>query len=427
MSATSSTGPGYRDLLTRYRRESGLATLLAFFSNFGQTFFISLVLPAMAVSAGLTYTRAGIFYSLATLASAILLAGIGRVSDQVSPRAYAIACSAVFTLAALLCVPVDGPVSLIVGIVLMRWAGQGLLSHASNTILAKRFPTKPGAAFALSSLGFPLGEAILPFLAIAFLAHFPVQGLWGVIAVLSALLLLPASILLGKAFPATPASAEPRLFGTGTATGQVPPSSRPPWEARVWRDCRLWLLLPHFIAVAFTMTGLLFYQSVIGETRGWSPWWWATGLSAFAVVRAVSSLGIGQFLKSRYALPLLVLSKVPILLGCIAIAIPSAPAWTLLLYFPLAGLTLGLQMVVTRTALTELYGPTRIGTAKSASTALIILSTALAPAAYGWIGREDPSALSNGVLFGNVIILLLAVILTQLAMPALRRRASPSH
>jgi MFS family permease len=381
----------------------------------------------MAVAAGIGYDQAGYFYSIATITSAVLLALLGRYADFLNPRTYGLICAGVFTLAALTAMTVSHPFTLVAAVILVRWSGQGLLSHASSTALAKRFPNRPGAAFALTSLGFPIGEAILPLIVTALLAVTTFHFIWGGIAGLSLIILIPATFLLGRVFsaPAMTRDDEKNITAEPLSSASGVPSATglDPLRNRVWRDSRLWLLLPHLIAVAFTMTGLLFYQTVIGASQGWSAWWWASGLSVYAVVRAICSLGAGDWLKSRDSLPLLVLSKLPVFIGTIALVIPGIPAWALLIYFPLCGASLGCQMVITRSALLELYGPDIIGAAKSATTALMILSTAAAPAIYGWLGTRGLGSISDWVLIGNTVLLALALIFTQLALPALRRRA----
>ncbi len=420
-------GPGYKDLLTTYFRETLFTGLQNFFSNFGQTYFISLLLPSMALAAGVAYEQVGYIYSLATIASAVFLALCGRVADIWSPRSYGAVCAIVFTLAAFLATRVEGPLTLILAVVMIRWSGQGLLSHASTTALSKRFPHRPGAAFALTSLGFPLGEAILPILITALLAVITFEWIWAGISLLSLLVLLPVTLVWGRLFreptrKSVQASYDPETPPVATASGYSPPTGDRPFSRRIWRDLRLWLLFPHLMSVGFVMTGLLFYQSVIGEAQGWSGWWWATGLTSFAIVRAVCSLGTGGWLRSKDALPLLVLTKLPLGLGAIILALPNMPGWALLVFFPLCGASMGFQSVVTRTALLELYGPEVIGAAKSASTALAILSTAAAPALYGWLGSSGFGTIPQWVLIGNAVTMVAAILLTQAALPELRRR-----
>jgi len=404
-------GLGYTDLLKRHRPEMLYGTVFNFFSNFGQTFFISLLLPGMALAAGIAYEEAGYLYSMATLTSAALLALLGKWSDRLSSRAYGIICCSLFTVGCGLALGSSHLLLLAASILLIRWAGQGLLSHASTTAMAKQFPQRPAAAFALTSLGFPIGESILPIMATALISSGHHQWVWGLVLASSCLVLLPLAILGSRGFRAVPAAET-----TSTHRSLA-------GKNRVWRDPRLWVLLPHLVSLGFVMTAILFFSSILLKTKGWDIWWLATGLTCFALTRAFFTMGIGSWFKSRDALPMLVVTKLPLLIGCGLLLIPEAGAWMLIIFFLLAGSSQGIQMVISRTALTELYGPAIIGTAKSATTSLVILSTALAPAIYSWAGQADDTHLTHVVLWGNLALMAFATIFTQCLMPWLKRQS----
>lgn len=397
----------YQQLATDYRRETIFGGALNFYSSFGQTFFIAMVLPGMAVAAGVSLSQAGQFYALATLCSALLLAVAGPWSDRMTPRNYAALCAGILGGAALLAAFTASAAWLVTVLILVRWAGQGLMPHSANVALAKRFPERPSAVFAVTSLGFPLGEAIFPAVVTGVLVWGTFRDVWLGVAALVAFLLFPVLFTCGKPFRISPQI-------PGAETGYLK------GERRVWRDRRLWLLLPLIASQGFAMTGVLFYQSAVGLERGWDPWWWALGLSIFALTRAVTSLWIGGFLLTRSAIPWAPMTMMPITGGCLVLLIPGLGGSGLLVFFLLAGCSMGMAAVVGKTIMVEIYHTGMIGAAKSAFNALGVLSTAAAPAVYGVLGEGDLFSWSQLVLTGNFVVMTTGLLLTLPALPLLR-------
>ncbi len=93
---------------------------------------------------------------------------------------------------------IDGTGSSIVGLVIMifapRLAGQGMMNHASATMMARYFTANRGKAVSAAALGHPAGEALLPVVAVAVAAAIGWRETWLATA---AILLMTAPLLLG--------------------------------------------------------------------------------------------------------------------------------------------------------------------------------------------------------------------------------------
>ena len=79
---------GYLAFLWRHRRFLGFGALLAGSSSFGQTWFVSLFGAEIREAFGLGHAGFGAVYSLATVASGVLLLWVGRLIDRLSLRRY---------------------------------------------------------------------------------------------------------------------------------------------------------------------------------------------------------------------------------------------------------------------------------------------------------------------------------------------------
>jgi len=404
----------YLGIARHHKKEVLFATVLNFFSSYGQTFFISLILPAMAAAAGTTLVVAGNGYACATLLSATLLTALGHIADRFPCRKYSLLCAGILVMACLLASQVQNLVTLFLALILLRWAGQGLMPHASSVAVARFFPKRPGSAFGLSSLGFPLGEILFPGILLFLLARMDLGGIWILLASGVIFILGPVLIWTGDERKRPEKSAAAKL--SGQERELVP-------DGRVWRDIRLYYLVPYLFAVPFVLTGILFYQSKLIEQTPWQGWMWALGMSVFATARAVVSVLGGSFLASRLALPWLAVFQIPITVGTFFLFFPGLGVGSVLLFFIGAGISMGSAMVIGKTAIVELYGTHCIGRAKAATNAIAVLSTAAAPPAMAAATNLMSGHWLLGVVGLSTLTLVTGIICTALAIPSLQKRA----
>ena len=130
--------------LWRFRHILLFSFSLTFLSGFGQSFFISLFIPTFLETSNISNTTFGTLYALATLISGFSLPWAGRQLDHVSVARYS---KVVFTGLVLACVVTafsQSVYSLSLAIFLLRFFGQGLFGHTSDTITAKKFGANRG-------------------------------------------------------------------------------------------------------------------------------------------------------------------------------------------------------------------------------------------------------------------------------------------
>ncbi|MFT7484323.1 MAG: MFS family permease, partial [Candidatus Paceibacteria bacterium] len=184
----------YLRLLRSEPRLLAFGFVLTFFSSFGQTFFISLFGGEIRSNFGLSNTDYGLTYSVATLCSGLTIIRIGRKIDTVDLRRFTLLlCAGLFAACALVA-GARGVAVLSVGFFLLRLCGQGLLSHAALTSMSRYFGRQRGKALSIAGLGFPVGEAILPILAVLAIGSIGWREAWSVAAGAVVVCLVPAVI-----------------------------------------------------------------------------------------------------------------------------------------------------------------------------------------------------------------------------------------
>ena len=155
--------------------------MTVFMGNFGQSFFVSWFGSSFQESLGLSATSYGTAYSMATLASGLLLMWVGGSIDKVSLEKFIVFCTLGLSLAALTLWQANNLTTLVIGLFLLRFFGQGLFPHTAITTMMKEFSVNLGKGLSFSTTGVPLGEIILPSIAVFLITQFGWQKSWLVI------------------------------------------------------------------------------------------------------------------------------------------------------------------------------------------------------------------------------------------------------
>ena len=120
---------------------------MTFGSSLGQTFFISLFSADIRAELNLGHGDFGAVYSAATLASAVLLLWTGTLIDRMDLRWFSYLVIVGLALGCFLIATAQGVVTLFIAILALRQLGQGLMSMAGTTTMAK-----PVASFTITAL-----------------------------------------------------------------------------------------------------------------------------------------------------------------------------------------------------------------------------------------------------------------------------------
>jgi MFS family permease len=397
---------GYLAFLLRHRRFLGFGALVAASSSFGQTWFVSLFGADIRAAFDLGHAGFGAVYSIATLASGIALFWVGRLVDRFSLSRVVTAAYLALAAGCLAMVAASGVIALGFTLFVLRIAGQGMLTHASATAMARHFERGRGKALSIAALGFPLAETVLPAGAVAAAAWLGWQGAWIACAVLVACALLPLALVLARSAPVDEAD-EPRARGAPALR------RRRDWTRReVVRDPRFALVLPALLAAPFISAGVMFHQVHLVEAKGWTLGWLAACYVGYAGAKIGGNLVCGPMVDRFTAVHLFPLFLPPLAL---ALALLAAGDHRLvgLGFFALAGLTTGFGGPIGGAYWAERYGLAHLGAIRALAMSIMVLGSALSPVAYGWlldagIGFEAIASASAMYVVGAVALAGLA-------------------
>ncbi len=398
------------------RRFLAFGFLLTFCSSFGQTFFIALFGDHIRADFNLTHGGFGALYSLATLGSAATLIWIGRKIDQLDLRLYIGLVGLGLAAAAFFISTATSVTLLFVAIYALRLTGQGLMSHASSTSMARYFGCHRGKALSIASLGFASGEAVLPLIAVTLIAAFGWQQSWAITGGLMALVFTPVLLWLLRGH-----ARRHKSFLELTGAGQADKSAggERVWTRRdVLRDPKFYLLAVIAMATPFILTGLFFHQVYLAQSKGWALSWLAVCFVGFAAAKIATSLVCGPAVDRYGAVRLLPYSGLPLIAALAALGLFDHEAIALV-YMIGAGLTTGAVMTIGTALWAEIYGVANLGSIKALTSAIMVFATALSPVAMGWL--VDVGVAMDTIILGTLAYAVAASVLA--AVFVWRRKA----
>ena len=159
--------------------------LLTFLSSFGQTFFISIFAGEIRETFEISHGQWGGIYALGTTASAALMVWAGGLTDRFRVRALGAVILAMLMVACLFMAL--NPVWWLLPLVVfgLRFTGQGMTSHIAVVAMSRWFIATRGKALSVATLGFALGEALLPLIFVSLLVSWDWRALWGIAALIA--------------------------------------------------------------------------------------------------------------------------------------------------------------------------------------------------------------------------------------------------
>ncbi|MGM0461303.1 MAG: MFS transporter [Fibrobacterota bacterium] len=341
-----------------------------FFSGYGQTFFISLFVPYFMSTFNLARSDFSLFYLAATIASALLAPFAGGWTDKKRVDHISYAMGGVLAGATLLTALTPQAWPLVPLLFLLRFSGQGMMTHISQVIMSRFFTTNRGKALSITNLGYPLSEAVLPSIAALGIGLFGWRAAYLVMAVLFILIFFP---IVHRIYTKMPQLCDPLATADGEAAARHHTTRKD-----ALRHPYLWFILPHGLLVPFVTTAFFFHNDTMESLHAWDAAWFARGLFFFALFRAGGSLFVGGLIDRWSAEKLYPFSTLPIGAGLTLLLFSNSPMVSML-FFCGAGLAVGSGANIKGALLAERYGTRYLGAIRGVMTAAMVFSTAVSP------------------------------------------------
>ena len=172
--------------------------IFTFFSSFGQSFFLGLFNSSIRETLSITHGQFGSIYASATLLSSFLLIWVGKKIDDINIFKFAFYVTLLLSFSCFFFSKISTIAFLFIAVFLMRFSGQGLMSHTATTTISRYFTKSRGKALSTCWFGLSTAEFILPVLIVFLLTITTWQNIWIFISILVLLFLPITSFILIK-------------------------------------------------------------------------------------------------------------------------------------------------------------------------------------------------------------------------------------
>ena len=348
--------------------------IFTFFSSFGQSFFLGLFNSSIRDALSITHGQFGTIYASATLLSSLVIIWVGKKIDDIDVFKFGTFVTLLLSFSCYFFSKVSSVTFLFIAIFLMRFSGQGLMSHTATTTISRYFTKSRGKALSTGWFGLSTAEFILPVFIIYLLTFMEWRSIW--INISFVILLLPIiSYLLIKNI-----KLDSREIDNNKNKRNIKIKN---WKRiEVIKDYRFYIVCANMLAMPLIATGIFVYQSFILSSKNWGPYVIAQSFMAYSVL-SVITLFIAGFLIDKFSSrKLLIYMNLPFLLSLFLIIVFDNPIVSFL-FLGLIGISNGLANVLGSSTWAEIYGVKHIGSIKALTTALMVLSTAFGTAVFG--------------------------------------------
>ena len=378
--------------------------IFTFFSSFGQSFFLGLFNSSIRDTLSITHGQFGSIYASATLLSSLILVWFGKKIDDINILKFSYI---VITLLAFSCFffsKINSVYYLFIAILLMRFSGQGMMSHTSSTTISRFFTKSRGKALSTSWFGLSTSEFILPVLIIYLLTIYEWRDIWIVISIVVIIFLPIASFLLVQNLNLTSREVDSE---TSKQNKKIKDWKR----IEVLKDYRFYIISANMLAMPWIATGTFVYQSFILESKNWGPYIIAQSFMVYSIMSVITLFISGLLIDKFTSRKILVYMNIPLLLATIVIICFDNP-FTAFIFLGLIGISNGLANVLGSSTWAEIYGVKHIGSIKALTTALMVFSTAFGTAFFGVLIDRGYSIEEIAVISGIYIFISLTLLFT---------------
>jgi predicted MFS family arabinose efflux permease len=387
--------------------------IFTFFSSFGQSFFLGLFNSSIRETLSITHGQFGSIYASATLLSSFILIWVGKKIDDINIFRFALYVTLLLAFSCFFFSKISSIVFLFIAVFLMRFSGQGLMSHTATTTISRFFTKSRGKALSIGWFGLSTAEFILPVLIVYLLTLTAWQNIWLSISVLILLFLPFISFALIKNLNF---DSREDVNDQNFVEKEIKNWTR----VEVLKDYRFYIVCLNMLAMPWIATGVFVYQSYITESKEWGEFVIAQSFMAYSVLSVITLLGSGFLIDKFTSRKLLIFMNIPLLISMLVLFYLDISI-SAFIFLGLIGISNGLANVLGSSTWAEIYGVKYIGSIKALTTALMVFSTAFGTALFGLL-------IDKGFTIEQIaVISFVYIFLSLTALFMVRNRLNPEY
>ena len=375
--------------------------IFTFFSSFGQSFFLGLFNAPIRNELGITHGQFGNIYAIATIFSSLLLIWVGKKIDEYQIIYYSFFVIILLFFSSLFFSLINSIYFLALGIFLMRFSGQGLMSHTSTTTISRFFERSRGKALSTIWLGLSFAEFILPVLVTYLFLLYSWRSVWQGIAILI-ILFLPFIVLNTIKRIKLDSREKDQYFSKSVKIKS--------WRRKeVITDYRFYIVSLNMLAMPWIATGIFVYQSFISDSKMWNIYTIPKAFMIYSITSIVTLFFSGFLVDKFTSRKLIPIMNIPLLLAMFVLYFFQHEI-SAFIFLGLVGVSNGFANVLGSSTWAEIYGVKFIGSIKALTTAFMVFSTAFGTAVFGILIDKGFSIENIASISGLYIIISLALL-----------------
>ncbi|TIH29494.1 MFS transporter [Subtercola vilae] len=381
----------------------------------GQTAGLSIFTDPLISELHVSRTGISVSYLIGTLLGAAAQPLVGRALDRFGVRRVTLVIGVCFAVILVGMSFVTEIFGLTAGFVGVRMAGQGALSLAATTAVARAITHRRGLALGISSAIGSAGISLAPVFLESLVSSVGIHDAWRWEALLVVLITVPLSLV----FPRKVALRSPDI-PDNTAEVAIIQASWTPREAM--RTGMFWVIALSLAASGMLSTGLAFHQIAILGEQGLSPAQAAANFLPQTATGIIATLLVGALI-DRWNPRLFVGFSMLSLAGALVLLPTVTPGFSAIVYGLVLGAASGALRGMEAAAYVRYFGTTHIGSIRGIATAISLASTALGPIAFS-IGHDMTETFTIPAVIFAAFPLLVAVLAVVTRTPTRAPRES---
>ena len=351
--------------------------IFTFFSSFGQSFFLGLFNPSIRNELNITHGQFGTIYAMATICSSLVLIWFGKKIDDTKLFNYSLIVICILFLSSIFFSLITNIYLLTIAIFLMRFSGQGLMSHTSSTTISRYFNKRRGRALSGIWFGLSLAEFLLPILIIFLLNILSWRIIWHLISIII-LIILPLTVF----YTIKKLTLESREMSELNNVKKNLKFIKSWKRIEVLRDFKFYIISLNMLAMPWIVTGVFIYQSFISESKMWGPYIIPQSFMVYSVISIITLITSGFLVDKFTSRKLIPFMNIPLLFGLVILYFFDFK-YSAYLFFGFMGISNGLANVLGSSTWAEIYGVRYLGGIRALTTAFMVFSTAFGTAIFG--------------------------------------------
>ena len=385
--------------------------IFTFFSSFGQSFFLGIFNTSIRNELNISHGHFGSIYASATLLSSFILIWVGKKIDDINISKFAFLVILLLSFSCFFFSQISSISILFIAIFLMRFSGQGMMSHTATTTVSRYFTKSRGKALSTIWFGLSTAEFILPVLIIFVLSLYDWKFVWISISIIVLLILPLTSFLLVRNLDLDSREIEDRINKKSTDIKN--------WKRKeVIKDYRFYIICANMLAMPWIATGTFVYQSFILTSKNWGPYIIAQSFMVYSILSVITLIISGILIDKFTSRKLIIFMNIPLLTSVFVIIYFNHPI-TAFVFLGLIGISNGLANVLGSSTWAEIYGVKYIGSIKALTTALMVFATAFGTALFGIL-------IDKGFTIENIaIISAIYISISLISLYFIRDRLNP--